>query len=140
VFVIYSLATGVRTSNTLSYEYRFEVYEQKALEISKITCGQSVSLGYYPGEPFIYFFTGMSPVSRYIYFWPWVSEIGLADVVKSLKSGKSIVYVDRISIWGYPVVSYLKDLLDYLDKNYVLVNGYYLSPDLYSLCGYAEVH
>ena len=54
--------------------------------IKSLACSQDAILGYYPGHPIVYFYTGLRPVSRYVLMWPWVAEVAMPDVLASLQS------------------------------------------------------
>lgn len=134
-FVVSTLLYRFHNQNTLSYFDRFGQYESRTAEIKAHTCNQEVALGYFPGNPLIYFYTGFRPVSKYVYLWPWVAEIGLPEVISSLQTEKAIVFIDKdTSIWGNSARVYLAELIDYLDANYILTGGFYLSPSLASDC------
>jgi hypothetical protein len=122
--------------NPFAYEPNFGQYEQKAKAIRAVACGRDVLLGYYPGDPPIYFFTKMRPISKYLFLWPWVAEVGLPDVIETLSKAEAIVYFDLSGeVWGRRNVEFLADLKEYLDTNYVAVGeNYYLSPELARTC------
>ena len=123
---------------SLTYNNNFREYSSDIKKIENLICGQKdVRLGYYPGDPLIYFLTGMSPISKYIYFWPWVAEVGTNDLIAGLNNGKNLVYVDRhVLVWTRSSKDFMRPILDYLNQNYIQVEpGYYLSPELASGCG-----
>lgn len=122
---------------SLTYEANFAGLEAEATRIRTIlACNISdVRLGYYPGEPMMYWLTGMKPVSRYLFMWPWVAEIGLYDVLESLSTGLALVYVDDTVVWGQKTQDYLHELLIYLNQNYISVgSNWYMSPALAAKC------
>jgi hypothetical protein len=123
----------------LAYKINFRPAEIKAdLIMSELgNCGLSqVSLAYYPGDPYMYWFTGMRPVSKYIYMWPWVAEVAIPEVINSLDKGSSLVYIDNVTVWkAYKTKDYLLQLHEYLEERYVKVaEGWYISPDLSTRC------
>jgi hypothetical protein len=104
------------------HEANYAVYEAEAVEIwRELACSRSgVSLGYYPGNPIIYWFTGMRPVSRYIVMWPWIAEVALADVISSLDEELAVACVADTAVWDkYSTREYAHSLLTWLDRNYV---------------------
>lgn len=114
-------------------------YKRDAFYIEGLTCNQpNVLLGYYPDGNYWYWFTGMKPVSKYVYLWPWVAEVGLNDVIHELSQNKVLAIVVRqdFVIWGaYDSKEYLHPLDEYLDMNYHKISeGVYVSPKLYALC------
>ncbi len=141
--VIRVAAHTAENRQMLSYKANFGVYESEAARIqTELACGRSdVLLAYYPGNPYIYWFTDMKPVSKYIFMWPWVAEIALPDVINCLSDtlsdkGLAVVYIADAEIWGrYKTRDYLRSLQSYLEESYVKVEeGWYLSPDLAAQC------
>jgi hypothetical protein len=136
-FCLHTLISDLQKPKTFSYAKNLGAYETKTREIRELTCGEEVALGVYPGDPLIYFYTGLQPISRYIYFWPWVAEIGLTEVLDDLRRGSAIVYIDKdVDVWGYQTKVYLAELIGYLDNHYIPKGSFYLSPDLAEACGY----
>lgn len=124
--------------HTYSYEATFQGYQNEAHRFrSAIACNRTdVALAFYPGEPLYYWFTDMMPVSRYTFMFPWVAEIAVPDVIKSLGEHDSAVFIPDVEIWGtYRTDDYLKDVLVYLEQNYVQVeNDWYVSPAIAAQC------
>lgn len=124
---------------SLSYEINFAGYESEGDQLRQLTCGQpDVHLAHYPGGIYYHWFTGMPPVSRYIFMWPWVADVGLNDVIVTLKQDKYLAIVVRQEekIWGlYDTREYLRPLDEYLNANYVQAGqGLYSSPELAARC------
>ena len=120
-----------------TYESNFAALKAEAEQIkTTLSCNvPGVALGYYPGNPIMYWFTGMKPVSRYTFMWPWVAEVGLSDVLSSLGAGPALVRVDDIKVWGHQTRDYLRALQTYLDRHYVAAGGgWYMSPELAAQC------
>jgi hypothetical protein len=134
---IYTLFSDLQKPRVFSYSKNLGAYETKTREIQELICGNEVALGVYPGDPLIYFYSGLPPISRYIYFWPWVAEIGLGDVFKDLQTGSAIVYIDKdTDVWGYQTNEYLAELISFLDEHYVPVGSFYLSAELAKTCNF----
>lgn len=129
--------------NRLSYAANFGIYEKMGVDIRTMVCNQDTMLGIYPGDPILYLYTGMEPVSRYVIMYPWVAELALQEVIDSLlpeQQVKAIIYVDRDgSIWGRKNLNYLGELIAFLDKNYVEAEpNYYRSPSLIEACDWVN--
>ena len=123
----------------LSYQANFGSLIAVADEVTTLSCGQDAALAFYPGNPYIQFLSGLRPVSRYVFMWPWVAEVALPDVLESLQTeSQALVYIDKSAeIWGqWPTRKYLADLISYLDNHYIARgSNYYLSPGLAQQCG-----
>ncbi len=136
------LRSGINIVQNLNAygKVQFANYESDAAHILDLTCHQSdVRLAHYPsGGNYHYWFTGLKPVSKYVYMWPWVAEVGLEDVINELgqKKVKAIVVIQETTIWGkYDTKVYLGPLIEFLDTNYQKVEeGVYLSPKLFNRC------
>jgi hypothetical protein len=114
-------------------------YKNDAQDIQTLTCNKSnVLLGYYPDNSYMYWFTGLNPVSKYIYMWPWVAEVGLKDVIHELSQDQVLAVVVRKDavVWDkYDTKEYLHSLDDFLEANYHKVKeGVYISPELKARC------
>jgi hypothetical protein len=121
----------------LSYAANFGDYDRRSRALVAMDCGQNAILGYYPGDPYIYYFTKMRPVSKYLFMWPWVAEFGQSDVLQALKAQpKAIVYFDDTgSVWGRPNKQFLGPLHEYISQQYIANgNNFYLSPPLEQAC------
>jgi hypothetical protein len=141
--LVYLLINGIKfilnsSQTQLSYKASIEVNERMASFIANdLTCGhRDVALAFYPAGPAYNFLTGMPPVSRYLFMWPWVAEIAVPDVIDRLESGHAVVYLDLNEIvWGkYQSRDFLSDLKVYLDANYEVRQGFYVAPDLIQEC------
>jgi hypothetical protein len=130
--------TYIQDRDNLSYETPFAWLEAEAEEIRKLTCGQTdVLLASYPGAQYHYWFTEMRPVSRYIVMWPWVAEVGLADVLSTLaqEQATALVIIRGREVRGQHTRDYLHSLFEYLDDNYTkIAEGVYISPHLARKC------
>lgn len=129
--------------NTLLYETSFRIFEIETARIRESTCNQSdVLLAHYPGGTYSYWFADMEPVSKYVFMWPWVAEVGMSDVLGSLgqEGVLAVVVLDDDLIGGrYDTREYLHSLHEYLSNNYVKIeDGLYISPELAVLCPRAE--
>lgn len=118
---------------------QFAEFVEEAARIQELTCHQPhVSLGRYPGGIYPYWFTDMEPVSKYVFMWPWVADVGLDDVIEELAQEGTLAIVIREErlIWGqYDTKVYLRPLDEFLRANYQQVEeGVYLSPALHLAC------
>jgi hypothetical protein len=134
-----STNTLIQNQRQISYESSFAYHTAIADHIrNDLACGQSdVSLAYYPGEPTYNYLTGLPPVSRYFYLFPWVAEVAQPEVIRGLSTGKAVVYVDwQFPLWGiYWADTYLAPLKTYLETNYQMAEGgFYVSPELARKC------
>jgi hypothetical protein len=97
-----------------------------------------VSLAYYPDGIAYYWFADMKPVSKYVFMWPWVAEVGLDEVIDELGREEELTIVVREDklVWGlYDTKDYLQPLDEFLEENYHEVeDGIFLSPGLYAKC------
>lgn len=119
-----------------------------ALSLKQWTCGQTeVKLGYYPANPYVHFYSQLRPVSRYLFVWPWVAEVGANDIAAALKTQPhSIVnIVTRGDIWGVPNAVSLAPIVETLQQHGFVkldhspapsddATGLYLSRPLYDAC------
>lgn len=120
-------------------EVRFDGFKKEAANIQELTCHQpGVLLAHYPAGTYYYWFSGMKPVSKYVFMWPWVAEVGLDDVIYELSQRQTLAVVVRQEclIWEkYDTKVYLRPLDEFLEVNYHKVaEGIYLSPALYLRC------
>jgi hypothetical protein len=117
----------------------FSPYQNAMRIINHLTCNQeNVYLAYYPSGNYYYWYSDLQPVSKYVYMWPWVAEIGQQDVLNVLKDKqiKAVVVIQPLTVWGkYNTMDYLKPLIRYIEKRYRKVeDGIYLSPNLVNNC------
>lgn len=100
----------------LTYEANFAWTDYEAYRIKSLTCNQpEVRLAYYPGGTYLYWPTKMKPVSKYIYMWPWVAEVGLSDVISRLDQDRVLAIVIRYDdlTWStYNTTDYMRPLVD----------------------------
>ncbi len=114
-------------------------FKNDALTIKELTCDlPNVLLGYYPAGSYWYWFTGMKPVSKYVYLWPWVADVGLDDILNQLGQDQELAIVVRqdVIVWNtYDSKQYLHQLDVFLEMNYHKISDkMYISPELYSRC------
>jgi len=119
----------------INYGAAFAAHEAEAKMIrDKLACGRpDVGLAYYPGNPYIHWFSDLTPLAGYPYMWPWVAEVALPDVIRALGHGSAIAYVQETTVWSrYRTADYLRPLYEYLNRNYVKAafDNWYVSPDL----------
>lgn len=139
VWLLYRTAGHIfENSQMLSYKSIFRNDEELSQNIvNQFSCNhEDVFLAYYPGNPYIYFFTNLRPVSKYMFMWPWVADVGLSDVIMHLDQKKVVVYIEDTQIWGkYNTKEYLSELITFLDENYYdIEDGWYISPKAYQFC------
>jgi hypothetical protein len=121
---------------SLGYDANFAKYEQIASAVRGMSCGLSVELAYYPGDPNVLFFSELRPVSKYLFLYPWVAEIAVPEVKRSLSTGASIAFLDtRGEILQRRNQDYLREIKLFLDTNYVAIGRqYYVSPGIFGAC------
>ncbi len=117
------------------YSNTFANYETTGRHIKDLACNSpNVKLIDYPGGLYINWFSGLKPISRYSFMWPWVAEIGLPEVTQALSQTQieAIVIREESVVWGlYDTRDFLLPLDKYLQENYKLIeNNVYLSPEL----------
>jgi alanine dehydrogenase len=118
----------------LSYAASFGDLERDAAEIRRLAAGRQVALGYYPGQPMIYFLADMPPIAGYLYLWPWVAEVGIDDVIAATRVEPAIVFLDCGAVRaGNPVQRYLAPLEVHLQAGFANpAPCVYVSPSLAS--------
>lgn len=126
-------------SGQLSYESNFGYLEKLAREIGDQACGQPVQLAYYPTETFLYFFSEEQPVGRFLFFFPWIAEVGTDETLSALRADAdtpTLVVIDRDGqVWGHPNAEYMAPLLRYLDAHYYQIDdNTFRSPALEAVC------
>jgi hypothetical protein len=121
----------------LSYTSQFTYYVNDSGYVKQFACGyEGASLLAIPFYPWMYYYSGLPPVSPYFFLLPWVAEIGEDQVISELSVKPTIVYIVKdADVWSYKVTDYLADLISYLDNNYVQVDkNVYISPFLNEYC------
>jgi hypothetical protein len=121
----------------LSYKTSFGQIEAMASKLSRLSCNlPSVKLGVFPAEPYLYAFTKMKPMSKYIYYWPWVAEIARNEVLSHMETDTAIVYLFVPgNIWGISYSTFLGDLYRYLASHYTYIgDNCFATPILLSNC------
>jgi hypothetical protein len=140
MFIVQNVRMGqywIQNSSNLSYQSQFGSMISTAKHLASLSCGDSqASLLVYPLDPGLYFFSQLPPASRYLFMTPWIADVGEQEVISVLKGKPAVVVISKGSeIWGYPVKSYLKDLITFLDQNYKEVEpDIYVSPLLQEYC------
>lgn len=123
----------LENTNRMQYDYYFGARMHDAAFFKQLTCGNNdVRLLIYPYDPIYYFLAQMPPASRFSYMLPWTAEIGQGEVIEALKHKPTVLIINReAEVWGYPVETFLADLLRYIDDHYEKVkNGIYVSPSI----------
>ncbi len=135
---VYGIYQTFRGSSYTFFDFQRNTYDQIVREIRDVSCNNmDVYLGFFPGDPMVHFLSGLHPVSRFTYLFPWTAEAGLEETINQLNQKKSIVWIDMNGIiWSrYRVKDYLFKLIQHLDNNYLLIrDGVYVSRDLASDC------
>jgi hypothetical protein len=118
----------------MNYAFYFGAQEAMAEKLLEKSCNNpEVLLAYYPGNPYMYWFTNLKPVSKYVYFWPWVADIGQDEVITILENPdtKALASVADTVIWQtYATTDYLQPLFEFLEENYIKSGDIYISPNL----------
>jgi hypothetical protein len=95
-----------------------------------------VRLGHYPDGNYMYYLTGLQPLSRFEDFYPWVAEIGRAEVGPNLQRASSVVLALNTTgnVWTMPNYVTLEPELEYAKAHLVKERfGWlevYVSPSL----------
>ena len=136
------------TSRNLEERSYLSYFSDKLGDFAKLealACGlPDVSLGYYPGNIYPYFFTDLKAVSRYYFMWPWVAEIALPEILDALGQDGAMAIVNRTNnglVFGqFDTRDYLKPLDEYLRDNYLEVRrGIFVSPALAEACHHLPI-
>lgn len=124
--------------HNLSYVAGFASLEKETASLQELACHRSdVLLAYYPEGNYWYWFSDLKPVSKYIFMWPWIAEVGLNDVISELDQQEFVIVVLKdTNVWGlYDTSEYLSPLYQFLEANYHKVkDGIYISPKLFMSC------
>jgi hypothetical protein len=130
--------TFVQQPGDLAYETSFGRIESRATAIKDVTCNRpDALLAFYPRGVYYYWFTDLKPVSKYLFMYPWVAEVGLRDVLDVLqeKDVPALVVIRDDEVWSEGTRDYLSPLYEYLGQAYVpLAEDAFLSPQLASFC------
>ncbi len=111
-------------------------FESDARVAERLTCGRTdVALGDYPGGIFLNFVTGRRPAGGYGLLWPWMAEWDLAGVIERLKVEPAVVGVHiGAEVGPFKAKEYLSPLIEFLNKNYLSIDGFYVAPALVRDC------
>ncbi len=145
VTLVMAFWLGIRLSGqiilerqNLTYDANFRKLERAGDRLDRLACGmENVHLADYPEGMYSYWFSDLAPVSKYIFMWPWVAEIGQQEMIRELQEQPlAIVVVTDEVVWdAYPTLEYLAPLVEYLDANYHKVSkDTYISPALFESC------
>lgn len=132
-----SAAFLVEHRTQMSYESNFAELEEAGAYYRQMTCHQpDAQLLIYPLDPYRNFFAQLQPASKYIFMLPWVADIGQEELISDLKSRPALIQLRKEEvIWGIPVQTYLKDLITFLDDQYIEIEpGVYISPEIRKHC------
>lgn len=126
----------VSSPDVLMPETGFSKVFENLSRVQKLSCGQkNVRLLVYPGgqDAYLYWFTEFKPVTKYLYLWPWIADIGLSDTLQALERPDGLVIVVREK---RTVIDYLAELQQYLNRQYSpAFDNMYISPALAQKCG-----
>lgn len=125
----------------MTYSATFGWMESQAKELVDLTCqATDARILVYPLHPMLYFLSEIPPASKYHFMTPWVAEIAQEEVLSELGRGPVVVQIDQDgAIWDYPVREYLREVIAYLDQNYVRVlPDIFISPELKEICDGGE--
>jgi hypothetical protein len=95
-----------------------------------------VELGHYPYGNYMYYLTGLRPISKFVDFYPWVAEIGRPEVDYALARAPSVILAMDVagSVWTHPNSVTLQTELAYARKHLIKESfGWltvYVSPSL----------
>jgi hypothetical protein len=144
LLVVIGIDFGVQQRNSPAAAQVLAQDATTALTLQQWVCGQpDVKLGYYPANPYVHFYSQLRPVSRYLFVWPWVAEVGATDIATTLTQAPySIVsIVTQGDIWGIPNAVSLAPIATVVRRDFVKIDnegnansGLYLSRPLYDAC------
>lgn len=138
VFLIQAARIAIDPRST-PYQTDIRTVAPLGQQLKARACGVDAALGVYPGEPLLHYFSGMRPVSRYIYVWPWVADVGREELQYALRTTPAVVVFDEnANVWGIPAHIYLADIQQLLEEEYIYRDGVYLSPDIAAHCDAAR--
>ena len=111
-------------------------FEADARVAERLACGRrDVSLGVYPGGIYLNFLTGLRPAGGDGLLWPWMAEWGLDRVVGRLKTEPAVVGIHPdAGVGPFNAREYLRPLIEFLEGNYVAVDGFYVTPTVMRDC------
>jgi hypothetical protein len=95
-----------------------------------------VQLGHYPYGNYMYYLTGLRPISKFVDFYPWVADIGRPEVDPELARAPSVILAMEVagSVWTYPNAVTLQTEIAYAKKHLIKESfGWltvYVSPEL----------
>jgi hypothetical protein len=80
-----------------------------------------VQLGHYPDGNYMYYLTGLRPISKFVDFYPWVAEIAKGEVDADLRRASRVVLALEIegNIWSYPNYITLESEIEFARKNLI---------------------
>lgn len=109
-------------ADAMNYTAAFGKKVQRGEEVNAWACGYpDAKLGYYPGDPYVYYFSRMQPVSKYLFMFPWVADVGLNNVITELEQTPAIIYftdLEHSQIWGHPEKEFLAPLISTVQEKY----------------------
>jgi len=82
---------------------------------------RDVQLGHYPDGNYMYYLTGLRPLSKFVDFYPWVAEIGRAEVDPDLARAPKVILALELkgNVWTYPNYITLESEVEYAKKHLI---------------------
>ena len=125
--------------NTILSKRHVMLYEKLGDDIHNLTCSQAnVELSVFPINPIVHFVTEIPPASKYVFMYPWVAEIGQAELIAELRGHPAaVVWINTARKSGSPdgVAAYMADTIKFLDEEYFIIgDDFWMSPELAEIC------
>ncbi len=129
--------SGVRYMRQHAFQSDFAVLHSAAQVIREAAKNRpDVRLGNYPAGDYMYYLTGYLPPSKFVYFYPWVADVGRSQMDHDLARESNVLLILDISgdIWSYPNATTFASEIAYAGKHLVREKfGYmtaFVSPSL----------
>jgi hypothetical protein len=101
-------AAGGRYLAKHAFQSDFLIPMAEARYIREAARGRDdVELGHLPEGNYMYYLTGLRPVSKFVYFYPWIAEVGRAemdrDLARDATNTNMVLVLDAGSnVWNIP--------------------------------------
>ena len=95
-----------------------------------------VRLGHYPYGNYMYFLTGMRPISKFVDFYPWLADIGRSEVDAELGRAPNVILAMELtgSVWNHSNTATLASEVAYAKRRLIQESAgwltLYVSPSL----------
>lgn len=127
---------------TMLSSNHINMYDNFGDQVRSLTCApQNLELSVFPINPIVNFVTGIPPASKYVFMYPWVAEIGQAELIDELKRNPSaVVWINTNRKADSPegVATYMAPTIDFLNREYTSIGGgLWMSPDLAKSCSFS---